>query len=412
MAEKKAKSYIRKTFTFDGKRYEVRGATKREAEQRYLEKLEELKANSHLKGANITLDQFYERWMEGRRGTVTENTLRKQKYEYKNISKAPIDKNGKTFGSMKIREIEVQHVRDLQKYLQTVKFGDVKPNSSCPDRPLHNSACINATIAVLSHMLNDAIGERIIDFNPCKPVKPLKRKEHETEARNTYHRALTKEETKLFFDTVKNTWYFPLYLAAINSGMRCGELGALKVSDIDFKNKWIHVRRTLTQSETGAQVIGTQAKTKKSVRDIPLTAELERAILMQLEYNKINFGDEYDNKITALFPDKNPAAVSFLQKRKNELSELIFKSSENTLISDTVVNRDLKRKCKRANITYFSFHALRDTFATRAIEAGMNPNTLKEILGHSSISMTMDLYCHTMEETKVNEMNLLNIAIN
>lgn len=55
-------------------------------------------------------------------------------------------------------------------------------------------------------------------------------------------------------------------------------------------------------------------------------------------------------------------------------------------------------------ITPFTFHSLWHTFATRAIENGMNPQTLKAILGHSSLSMTMDLYSHVMEDTKAQEM--------
>ena len=66
---------------------------------------------------------------------------------------------------------------------------------------------------------------------------------------------------------------------------------------------------------------------------------------------------------------------------------------------------------KRAGIERISTHALRDTFATRAIESGMNPQTLKEILGHASYSMTMDLYAHVMGETKTREMNLIKISV-
>lgn len=76
--------------------------------------------------------------------------------------------------------------------------------------------------------------------------------------------------------------------------------------------------------------------------------------------------------------------------------------------SDVVV-RDIKYTLKGTGIEYFTPHAFRDTFATRAIEAGMNPQTLKEILGHSSYSMTMDLYAHVMENTKQKEMNLIQI---
>ncbi len=54
-------------------------------------------------------------------------------------------------------------------------------------------------------------------------------------------------------------------------------------------------------------------------------------------------------------------------------------------------------------------HAFRDTFATRAIESGMNPKTLQSILGHASIKMTMDLYAHVMEDTKIEEMQKVSV---
>lgn len=59
---------------------------------------------------------------------------------------------------------------------------------------------------------------------------------------------------------------------------------------------------------------------------------------------------------------------------------------------------------------HFTAHALRDTFATRYIEQGGNPQTLKTILGHSSLSMTMDLYSHVLPDTKQKEMNQLKIV--
>ena len=73
--------------------------------------------------------------------------------------------------------------------------------------------------------------------------------------------------------------------------------------------------------------------------------------------------------------------------------------------------REIKKICKAAGIAPFTAHAFRDTFATRAIESGMNPKTLQEILGHADISITMNLYCHVMEDTKVRQMNNINIAI-
>ena len=78
---------------------------------------------------------------------------------------------------------------------------------------------------------------------------------------------------------------------------------------------------------------------------------------------------------------------------------------------DQYVNEEIKKICEHESIDIFTIHALRDTFATRAIEQGMQPRTLQEIMGHKDFSITMNLYCHVMEETKIEEMNKINIVI-
>ena len=65
--------------------------------------------------------------------------------------------------------------------------------------------------------------------------------------------------------------------------------------------------------------------------------------------------------------------------------------------------------CRRLKMERITSHAFRDTFATRAIESGMNPKTLQSILGHASIKMTMDLYAHVMEDTKIEEMQKVSV---
>lgn len=405
---RKKQTTFAKTYVYHGHQYRVKGATKKEAEAKLRKLIAELEAGEYRKSKELTLDQYHEIWEDSRHGTVSENTIRKQKFEYANISNTTIDRNGNRFGDLIMKDIEVQHCRILQSNLAKLKRKDKNPNCSEPEKSLHNSNCINSMMALLSHILNDAMAEQIITYNPCKAVKPLRRKESEPEARTTYHRALSVKETEAFLNEAKDTWYYNAYVFMLNSGVRCGELGALKRSDIDEANGVIHISRTITRTETGAHIVGTSTKTRTSKRDIPLTPELKKAIDNQIRLNKINNRD--DGKIIDITPKDENKDDSFLQKKKNDLDELIFKSSENSLLNDTVINRDIKRKCIKAGIERFSAHAFRDTFATRAIENGMNPNTLKEILGHTSLSMTMDLYAHVMPETKVNEMNLIKVV--
>ena len=77
----------------------------------------------------------------------------------------------------------------------------------------------------------------------------------------------------------------------------------------------------------------------------------------------------------------------------------------------TPIDREIKRICKDVNIEHFTMHAFRATFATRAIESGMNPKTLQEILGHSNFNLTMSLYGHCLMDTKKQAMDCVNIDI-
>ena len=77
----------------------------------------------------------------------------------------------------------------------------------------------------------------------------------------------------------------------------------------------------------------------------------------------------------------------------------VFRSKSGGIVRESVVNRNITAICLRAGIDRFTAHAFRDTFATRALESGMKPKTLQEILGHSDIGMTMNLYAHVMETT-------------
>lgn len=378
MATKRKDGRWCESFTFNGKKYYVYATTSKEVKEKAAEKLNLLKQKINIKGADMTLDQYHEKWLDAREGTVKGATLRRQQFDYQRVSQAFIDGTGGTFGQLKLSEIEIWHVRALQKELLATTNEDGTNK--------FNTNTINASIDVIKHIMYDAIKERIITFNPCTSVKPLKRTEKP--ARETTHRALSIEETKAFLDAAADSYYYNVYKFMLYSGCRCGEVGALRITDIDRKNMKVQIKRTLTKDENGVYVIGDSAKTIHGVRDIPLTDELLEVIKAQRDLNKV------------LFPTK-----------VSSIDALLFMSPEGNLLSDTCVNRDITRRCKKAGIDKFTAHALRGTFATRCIESGMNPKTLQEILGHADIGITMNLYCHVMDETKVIEMKRVNYGV-
>ena len=174
-----------------------------------------------------------------------------------------------------------------------------------------------------------------------------------------------------------------------------GELLALKWEDIDFSTAQLHVRRTINRlakyeahdGENKTEIVFGTPKTKNSRRTIPLTRtmvdELARWKQQQAQ-DKIRAGDKYTDDG---FIVTNEFGHYFEQKT--------FKDYYDRLLKD-------------ADIGHFTFHALRHTFATRALERGMDYKTLSAILGHYSVAFTMDTYVHSMDEHKRREMDKMD----
>ncbi len=358
--------YLRKRFTVNGERITVYGNTKKELEQKEYAKRKEIEEGSYKNKDNVKVSEYLERWLETREGTTKETTLRNNRIFCKMINKAVIDRTGKKFGALKVNEVETQNVRDLQKAIAAD----------------HTTRTTNDVIALLKMVFKYALeADRIILFNPVAPVKPLKRVE--PPARETIHRALSRDEITAFMEHAEDSCYRNLYVFLLSTGCRIGEAGALQLRDIG-KNNTIRICRTITRTENGGYKIGEETKTAAGRRTIPITPDAAAAIERQKVINAALFGT------------------------KNDLTDTIFKAARGGFLKPSLVNEDIKRICKRAEIEYFGVHAMRDTFATRCIESGMQPKTLQEIMGHSDISMTMNLYVHVMPETKVEQMQAVN----
>lgn len=353
------------TFTHEGRRYYCYGKTKADAAARIEQKKKELREGAFKAGHDLTLEEYFKRWETSREGTVTPATIGVNRSQFKAISDFVVDKHGHKLGQIKLKDIDKNTIINLQK-----KLSD--------DLSTHTT---NLKIKLLKRILRTAVEERIIDWNPAEGIKMLKRTE--PQARETYHRALTKEETAAFLEAAKDSWYYPLYLLLLNTGMRIGEAGALKLSDI--KADHIKIRRSLTTSECYNVIMGEDVKTEAGRRTIPLTPAIKEAIDLQKANNAIVNGNIID------------------------LDMPIFISPDGVYLRDRSVNKNISGICKKIGIDHISAHCFRDTFATRAIESGMDLKTLQEILGHSNFNITMTTYAHVMEDTKSEQLQLVKV---
>lgn len=160
-------------------------------------------------------------------------------------------------------------------------------------------------------------------------------------------------------------------LISLFSGMRIGEICALRWSNIDFEKKLINVTNTVQRVYLGkkqTKVIVTRPKTRKSVRKIPLSKILiEKLKPMSREYPKNAF---------------------------------VLTGQENKLVEPLGYRYTYKQFLKKCHLKYKKFHCLRHTFATRCVSVGMDIKSLSEVLGHSNVSVTLGIYVHSSYEVK------------
>lgn len=355
---------LEKRFSMNGKRYSVYGKTSKEIAAKEQEMRKQVEAGSYTENRNITLDAYFEEWLAGKRNGTKSNTLKTYTSHYRNhISKR--------LGKRKIQTIERREVIMFQNEIS---------------KELAYTTA-NMVMKTLNIILNDAKSDEIIIKNPAENIRALKN--GGAEANETYHRALTEEEQVAFMQEAQSEYYYEFMALLLCSGMRSGEAAALTWKDIDYNQNVIHITKTLTYTEDGKAYIGDSPKSEAGKRDIPLTDTMKAILQRQRTKNG------------------NIVPVN---------SRNVFTAVYGGVMNSHAINRAIVSTLKRldgkgVHIEHFTAHAFRDTFATRFIEQGGQPQTLKTILGHSSLAMTMDLYSHVLPNTKQKEMDNIRIAL-
>ena len=173
-------------------------------------------------------------------------------------------------------------------------------------------------------------------------------------------------------------------LLSLHAGLRIGEICALKWDDIDMSNRIIHIRHTVSRirafddcESTSTKLIIDSPKTKESKREIPIS----NFLLIILQKEKVLAKSEY------------------------------VVSNKESFVSPRTYEYRFHRILKQCNIDSINYHALRHTFATRCIEAGIDIKSLSEMLGHSNVSITLNTYVHSSMEFKRRQIEKLSTPI-
>ena len=327
------------------------------------------KKHMNLYSEKITLDEWYETWLRlYKNNTVRSTTLANYRSSYERYIRPEL-------GAMKLAGIKADQIQKLLNKLR--------------ESGLMYKTVLQVRI-ILVDMFGKAITSEYLSKNPAKGATVPKGSQKE-------RRVLTVEEQTEFLQAAAGAWYEPLFYVALLTGLRQGELCALTWDDVDFEAKTLTVSKTLVltkeQGEQKASFKVHPPKTVKGRRVIPLTDEAIHALRKQQKQCQWLLSRE------DIFPQKG-------------FENQVFYTKTGSPVCDRTLAASIKAVRRRINSTrtedepefeHFSPHTFRHTFATRCFENGMQPKTLQELLGHSSLQMTMDLYTHVTHDMKKKE---------
>ena len=229
----------------------------------------------------------------------------------------------------------------------------------------------------------------MIKVNPCLIVEvpwTFKRSKEEI--------ALTQEEQDDFLSEMEDSWYKEMFYFMCLTGVRVGELGGMKWSDIDFKKKVVHVRRSLSCSYYNGEkrMMLVTPKTVNSIREIPFLGEMEEILKSQ---------KKKQNKLKEELGSR--------WRSTDDLKDLVFTTGMGSPCVRYVVLAVQENREPR-EIRDFHPHSLRHTFATRCFEKKMEPKVVQRLMGHSSISITLNIYTHVLDNIMEEEIKKFGVA--
>jgi integrase len=287
-------------------------------------------------------------------------------------------------GAVRMNELTRDQVKDL--IVSLLQKNATKRTENEEDRKLSKDSIRNV-VATLRAMLQEAEERKLIVVNPATKLGKYYR---EASTVREQIDPFTKEEIPVLLESTREHFGLDNYvilLTLFHTGLRASELAGLQWNDIDFRDRFITVRRQYKNGKT------TRTKTKK--------------------IRKIDLSDVLLKELQAL---KKRRQEQYLAKGKNEIPEWIFLSPGKIIWSDgtekrggrepighkegqpldmkNLRNRVFLRDCDKANIRRRRVHDTRHSFASILLMAGESPAYVKEQLGHSSIKMTVDIYGH------------------
>ena len=348
----------------DHKRKVFYGKTRKEVQEKMKVALHEQQQGTLVKSTSQTVAQFLADWLEN----THRRRVRPRTYErYSEVIHLHIVP---ALGHYQLQKLTAQHVQ---------AFYTKKEDEGLAPTTIHYYH------SVLHNALSTAVKWGLISKNVCDLASPPRKERYEI-------KPLTVEQAQTLLATVRGHKWEALFTLALATGMRRGELIALKWQDINLKTGTLQVVRVLTRVPTNMPkrehvYVEAEPKTQKSRRSVliaPFALEaLKEHRVRQLEA-KLKAGPSWQEH------------------------DYVFCTLHGTHLNPNHVVEEFKLLLKKAGLPDIRFHDLRHSAATLLLSLGVHPKIVQELLGHTQISMTMDVYSHVLPGMQQEAMSRLN----
>jgi integrase len=335
-------------FAPDGRRRYVSAKKKGDTEKALRQAMTDADRGLVFEAGTLTVGGYLSRWLTD----SVKNTVRGTTFErYEQITRKHI---APEVGRVKLKALTPAHVRGL--YKAKLKSG-LSPRT------------VQYIHVTLHKALKQAEQDGLVPRNATRAVKP-------PQIRREEMRPLTPEQVGVLFGAVRGDRLEALYVLAVTTGLRQGELLGLKWEDVNLDVGTLQVRRTLTTAKGGPVL--TSPKTQGSRRSVKLSRTASEALGSHLERQL--------GEIDAAGPLWRENGLIFASEVGEPLNRRY------------ITTHRFKPLLKHAGLPQIRFHDLRHTCATLLLSKNVNPKVVSEMLGHATIAITLDTYSHVLPD--------------